>query len=84
MIPGFIKQAPIQTGLISLHPEFKNMLKWHLKHIKKNSNEKLDERKVLFWEIITTQEDHSNKFDGADLLIYELYPSGLRIEGISG
>ena len=74
LIHWLIKQAPIQTGLISLHPEFKNMLKWQLRDIKEK--EKLDERKNLFWEIITTQEEHSNKFDGADLLICELNEKG--------
>ena len=76
LIHWFIKQAPLQTGLISLHPEFKNMLKWQLKDIKEKAKEKLDERKMLFWEIVTTQEDHCNKIDGADLFIYELNKEG--------
>ena len=76
LIHWLIKQAPIQTGLISLHPKFKDMLKWNLKHIQENSNEKLDERKFLFWEIITTQEEHFNKPDTANSFIYQLNKKG--------
>ncbi len=57
LIHWLIKQAPPQTGLISLHPEFKNRIKWRLKRIQTNSNEKLDQRKALFWEIVTSQKD---------------------------
>lgn len=76
LIHWLIKQAPIQTGLISLHPEFKNMLKGHLKHIQENADEKLDKREALFWDIIITQEDRSNKFNEADSLIHELNEEG--------
>ena len=57
LIHWLIEQAPIQTGLISLHPEFQNMIKYHLKHIQENANETLDERKALFWKIISTQKN---------------------------
>ena len=67
-------------GLIHLHPEFKNMLKTHLKHIQEN-NGNLDERKTLFWEVITTQEDHCNQFKRADLIDLIIYE--LNIEGYS-
>ena len=67
LIHWLIKQAPIQTGLISLHPKFKDMLKWQLKHIKENVNKKLDERKTLFWEVITTQKNHSQNLESFHL-----------------
>ena len=59
LIHWLIKQTSIQHGVISLHPKFKDMLKWNLKHIQEKSNETLDERKSLFWKIITTQKEYS-------------------------
>ena len=74
LIHWLIKHAPIQTGLIHLHPEFKNMLKWHLKHIQENPNENLDERKTLFWKIVSTQKEQSQNIESymLDILIGEL------------
>ena len=57
LIHCLIEQSPIQNGIISLHPEFKNRIKRQLKIVQKNSNKNLDERQELFWEIITNQED---------------------------
>lgn len=70
LIHWLIKQASAQTGLISLHPEFKDMLKWQLKNIQENTNQQLDERKALFWEIVTMQE--GQKLSDAGFLIGEL------------
>ncbi len=76
LIHWLIKKAPVQMGLIPLHPEFKDMIKWQLKHLEENSNKKLDKRKSLFWEIAISQKDHPNKLDRADMLIYELNEKG--------
>ena len=67
LIHWLIKQAPLQTGLISLHPEFKEMLKWQLKTIQKNSNQQLDKRKTLFWKIVSTQKENSKDIESFHL-----------------
>ena len=45
LIHWLIKKSDHRSGLVSLHPEFKTTLKYHLK-----PNETLDERKSLFWK----------------------------------
>ena len=74
LIHYIIKQAPLKTGLISLHPEFKNMLKIQLKNIQQDANQKLDERKNLFWNIISIQKDHSKSIESfcLEILIGDL------------
>ena len=67
LIHWLIEKTSAQMGLISLHPEFKNRIKWQLKYNQKN----LDKRKKIFWEIVTTQGDYP-KLDNVDFLIYKL------------
>ena len=53
LIHWFIKKS-FNKGLIVLHPEFKNMLKVHLK----SKTNQLEERQDLFWRIVSTQKNH--------------------------
>ena len=57
LIHWFIKQAPFKSGLIELHPEFKNELKRKLKFIEEKKNNTIDKRKALFWNIVTSQKN---------------------------
>lgn len=49
-----------QNHIINLHPVFKDMIKSEIDRIETDkSNITLDERKMLFWKIVTTQKDYS-------------------------
>ena len=69
LIHWLIKKSSHRSGLVSLHPEFKIMLKDQLEHIQKNVNEKLDERKSLFWKIVSTQKNQSQDIESFNLEI---------------
>ena len=75
LIHWLIDHAPNRDGLVCLHPEFKELIRVNLRHIEKhNDNTILYKRKSLFWQIITTQENHSENLNpyGGEFLITEL------------
>ncbi len=62
-----------QTGVISLHPEFKYCIKRKLENIlSNNENPQLSKRVALFWQIVTTQDTSSevliSSFNGSSLI----------------